>query len=137
MSKLIRQTVTFKASPHEVYEALMDSRKHARFSQGAAKISRKVGGAISAYDGYITGSNLELVPDQKIVQAWHGSDWPAGHLSKVTFRLMPVPAGTRLSFTHSNVPDKHVASIRQGWIDNYWVPMKAMLNKNILPITNY
>jgi|SRR6266851_2842393 len=129
MSKLLRQTVTFKASPHEVYEALMDSRKHARFSQGAAKISRKVGGAISAYDGYITGSNLELVSDQKIVQAWHGSDWPDGHMSKVTFRLMPVPAGTRLSFTHSNVPDKEVENIRQGWIDNYWVPMKAMLNK--------
>ena len=129
MSKLLRQTVTFKASPHEVYEALMDSRKHARFSQGAAKISRKVGGAISAYDGYITGSNLELVSDQKIVQAWHGSDWPDGHMSKVTFRLMPVPAGTRLSFTHSNVPDKEVENIQQGWIDNYWVPMKAMLNK--------
>ena len=130
MSKLIRQTVTFTASPHAVYEALMDSRKHAKFTQGAAKISRKVGGAISAYDGYISGSNLELMPDAKIVQAWRGSDWPEGHLSKVTFKLAPVTGGTRLSFTHSNVPDNEVESIRQGWIDNYWVPMKAMLNKN-------
>ena len=130
MSKLIRQTVTFTASPHAVYEALMDSRKHAKFTQGAARISRKVGGAISAYDGYISGSNLELTPDAKIVQAWRGSDWPEGHMSKVTFKLAPVTGGTRLSFTHSNVPDNEVESIRQGWIDNYWVPMKAMLNKN-------
>jgi len=130
MSKLIRQMVTFTASPHAVYEALMDSHKHARFTQGAAKISRKVGGAISAYDGYISGSNLELTPDAKIVQAWRGSDWPEGHMSKVTFRLAPVTGGTQLSFTHSNVPDNEVESIRQGWIDNYWVPMKAMLNKN-------
>ncbi len=50
-------------------------------------------------------------------------------MSKVTFKLTPVPAGTRLSFTHSHVPDNHVEDIRQGWIDNYWVPMKAMLNK--------
>jgi len=129
MSKLIRQSVTIKANPHEVYEALMDSRKHAKFSQAAAKISRKVGGRISAYDGYISGSNLELVPDKKIVQSWRGSGWPEGHMSKVTFKLAPVKGGTRLSFTHSNVPDNEVESIRQGWIDNYWGPMKAMLNK--------
>jgi len=129
MSTLIRQSVTFQASPHAVYEALMDSRKHAQFTQAPAKISRKVGGAISAYGDYITGTNLELVPDQKIVQAWHAAEWPEGHLSKVTFKLAPVRGGTRLSFTHSGVPAAYVADIRQGWIDNYWVPLKARLNK--------
>ena len=129
MSILIRQSVTFKASPHQVYEALMESRKHARFSGGAAKISRKVGGDIMAYDGYITGRNLELVPDKKIVQAWHASEWEPGHMSRATFKLTPVAAGTRLDFTHSNVPDEFVDDIRQGWIDSYWTPMKAMLNK--------
>ena len=129
MSKLIRQSVTFKAAPHAVYEALMDSRKHAKFTHGGAKISRKVGGAIMAFDGYITGHNLALAPDQKIVQAWHASEWEDGHMSKVTFKLTPVAAGTRLSFTHSNVPDPFVEDIRQGWIDNYWAPMKEMLNR--------
>jgi activator of HSP90 ATPase len=129
MSKLIRQAVTFKATPHEVYEALMDSRKHAKFSGSDAKLSRKVGGAISAYGGYITGTNLELAPDKKIVQAWHASEWPEGHLSRATFKLTPVKGGTRLNFTHSGVPDKFFDDIRQGWIDSYWTPMKAMLNK--------
>ncbi len=129
MSKLIRQTVTFKATPHAVYEALMDSRKHARFTQSPAKISRKVGGAIRAYGDYITGTNLELVPDEKIVQSWHASEWPEGHQSTVTFKLEPVRGGTRLTFTHRNVPDPFVEDIRRGWIDSYWTPMKAMLNK--------
>ena len=80
MPKTIRQSVTFKATPHAVYEALMDSRKHARFTGDAASISRKVG-------------------------------------------------GTRLAFTHSGVPDEHYESIKQGWIDNYWTPMKNMLEK--------
>ncbi len=128
MSKLIRQTVTFQATPHAVYEALMDSRKHARFTQAPAKISRKVGGAFNAYGDYITGTNLELVPDEKIVQAWHASEWPEGHQSQVTFKLTPVAGGTRLSFTHSGVPEPFVNDIRQGWIDSYWVPMKALLN---------
>ncbi len=92
MATLIRQSVTFKATPHEIYEALMDSRKHARFTHDKATISRKVGGAFSAYGGYITGTNLELVPDKKIVQAWHGSDWPEGYMSRVTFKLTRITA---------------------------------------------
>jgi uncharacterized protein YndB with AHSA1/START domain len=40
MSKNIRQTTTFKAAPHAVYEALMDAKKHAEFTGGEAKISR-------------------------------------------------------------------------------------------------
>jgi activator of HSP90 ATPase len=129
MSKLIRQSVTFKATPHEIYEMLMDSREHARFTGARASISRKVGGMIMAYDGYIMGTNLELDPDRKIVQAWRASEWPADHLSQVTYRLVPVKGGTRLIFTHRGVPDEHYESIKQGWIDNYWIPMKAQLDK--------
>jgi len=128
MATLIRQSVTLPAAPHAVYEALMDSRKHARFTGEDASISRKVGGAISAYGGYITGTNLELVRDKKIVQAWHASDWPAVHMSRVTFNLAPVRGGTRLTFTHRGVPEDQVASIKQGWIDNYWLPLRAMLS---------
>ena len=86
-TKTIRQSITFKASLHEVYEALMDSRKHARFTGAQARISRKAGGKFTAYDGYIEGVNLNLVPDKKIVQSWRGSDWPENHYSMATFSL--------------------------------------------------
>jgi activator of HSP90 ATPase len=127
VSKVIRQSVTFEATPHEIYEMLMDSRKHAKFTGERASISRKVGGKIMASDGYITGTNLELDPDKKIVQAWHASDWPADHVSRVTFCLVAVKHGTRLIFTHRGVPDEYHESIKQGWIDYYWIPMKAQL----------
>ena len=78
MSGTIRQSVTFNATPHDVYEALMDSTKHAEFTGDEAAISRVVGGPVMAYGGYITGKNLELAPDEKIVQTWRASDWPAG-----------------------------------------------------------
>ena len=127
MPKTIRQSITFRATPHAVYEALMDSRKHARFTGDAASISRKVGGKIMAYGGYITGTNLELVPDERIVQAWHAADWPKGQMSKVTFCLALTKGSTRLTFTHTGVPDEHYEAIQQGWIDHYWTPMKALL----------
>ncbi len=129
MSNPIHQTVTFKTSPHAVYEALMDSKQHAAFSGGEARISREVGGEISAYDGYISGKNLELVPDRKIVQSWRAVDWPEGQYSTVTFLLAPVEGGTRLDFTHTDVPDGTEAEFEQGWIDNYWEPMKKLLEK--------
>ncbi len=127
MSKPIHQTVTFKAAPHAVYEALMDSKLHAAFSGGQVHISREVGGEYDSYDGYISGKNLELVPDKKIVQSWRAVDWPEGHFSTVTFLLTPVEGGTRLDFTHTDVPDGTEAEFEQGWIDNYWEPMKKML----------
>ncbi|MBI2908949.1 MAG: SRPBCC domain-containing protein [Chloroflexi bacterium] len=127
--KTIRQTVTFKASPHDVYEALMDSRKHTKFTGGKARISRKVGGRFTVYDGYAEGTNLELIPDEKIVQTWRASDWQEGHYSKVTFVLEPFGGGTRLTFVQTDVPDIWCEDVGQGWRDYYWKPLKQMLEK--------
>jgi activator of HSP90 ATPase len=129
MSKIIQQTVTFNASPHEVYEALMDSEQHAAFSGGKAEISRAVGGAFTVYDNYATGKNVELVSDKKIVQDWRAADWPEGYFSRVTFEFTVVPEVTRLDFTHADLPEGTEAEFTQGWIDNYWEPMKAYLEK--------
>jgi len=129
MSGTIKQTVIFNASPHDVYEALMDSKKHAAFSGGKASISRAVGGKISAYDNYITGKNVELVPDKKIVQDWRAVDWPEGYFSRITFEFTAIPEGTRLDFTHADLPEGTKEEFTQGWIDNYWEPMKVFLEK--------
>jgi activator of HSP90 ATPase len=129
MSEIIRQNVTFNATPHEVYETLMDSQRHAAFTGGKASISRLVGGQISAYDDYISGKNIELLPDKKIVQDWRAVDWPEGTFSKVTFELTAIPEGTRLDFTHSDLPEGTAEEFTQGWIDNYWEPMKRAFEK--------
>jgi activator of HSP90 ATPase len=128
-TRTIKQSATIKANPHEVYEALVDSRKHTKFTGAKARISRKVGGTFSAYGRYIQGINLNLVPDKRIVQAWRGSDWPKGHYSIVTFLLKRIKGGTRLVFSQIGVPDREYKGINQGWRDHYWKPMKEMLEK--------
>ena len=129
MPKTIRQTVTIKASPHAVYEALLDSRKHAAFSGMPARISRAPGGRFTAYGPYLSGVNLELVPDKKIVQFWRAKNWPPFHYSTVTFALARVKGGTRLAFTQVGVPDNDYTDKKSGWITHYWEPMKALLEK--------
>jgi activator of HSP90 ATPase len=124
MGKNLKQTATFKATPHEVFEALMDEKKHAEFLGADAKISRKVGGKFRMYGGDVDGKNVELVPDKKIVQTWRYSDWPEGHYSTITYSLEPTANGTRLTFTQTDIPDDKYEDIKQGWIDYYWTPMK-------------
>ena len=130
MPRSIKQTVTIQATPQEIYEALMDSRRHAKFTGGSARISRKVGGRFSVFDGYASGKNLKLVAGRKIVQTWRADDWPEGHYSTVNFALAKTGRGTRLMFTQTNVPGKYVRSVRKGWTDFYWKPLKAMLARS-------
>jgi activator of HSP90 ATPase len=126
-TKTIKQSVTFKASPHQVYEALMDSRKHSKFTGSKVSMGKRKGAKFSAYDGYIEGVILDLVPDQKIAQSWRGSDWPENHYSEVTFLLKQIDDGTILEFTQTGVPDQLYEDTSQGWHDFYWTPMKKML----------
>ena len=125
----IEQTVTFNASPHEVYESLMDPARHSRFTQAEANVSREVGGHFTAYGGALSGTNLELVPDKRIVQAWRADDegWPRDHYSTATFSFEQLGSGTRLHFTQTGVPEACYEDIAQGWQQCYWSPMKEFL----------
>jgi activator of HSP90 ATPase len=126
-TKTIRQSVTFKASAADVYDILIDAKKHAALTGSEVKLSRKVGGEFTVYAGDIQGVNLELVPGQKIVQSWRYSDWPAGHYSRATFSLKEDSGRTRLTFTQTGVPEEAYQDIGNGWRDYYWRPMKKML----------
>lgn len=127
----IKQMVTFNASPHEVYEILMDSRKHAAFSGAEARIGKKVGDAFSVYDGWIKGKNVELVKDKKIVQEWWADDksWPSRHVSLVTFVFTETKEGTKLVFTHSDIPSGWKKDLQEGWDKYYWEKMKEYLGE--------
>ena len=129
MPKTIRQTATFKASPRAVYEALMDSRKHAAFTGNPARIDRKPGGRFTAYGNYLQGVTVELVPDKKIVQLWRSRNWPPYHYSTLTFALAPVRGGTRLRFTQQGVPNSDYRAKRSGWVTAYWEKLKRYLER--------
>ena len=99
------------------------------FTGSEVKMNREVGKKFSVYGGDIQGVNLELVPDQKIVQSWCYNDWLEGYYSKATFSLKEVQVSTRLTFTQTGVPEKFYDDIKQGWHDYYWEPMKQILEK--------
>lgn len=125
---VIRQVVNFPGvTPHQVYEALMDERRHAEFTGQTAVISRRVSGRFETFDGWASGKNESLVADKKIVQSWRASDWPASAESVCTFAIDKTVNGVRLTFTQTGVPPIFRASIAQGWPEFYWEPLKKYL----------
>lgn len=129
-TKSIRQVVHISAAPMDVYESLMDSKRHSQFTGCPAKISRKIGGTFSAMES-LRGKNLELVPGERIVQTWQCDydGWPADHYSTLTIRLKANGRGTRLEFTQKEVPATCWSGIRQAWHKYYWKPLKRMFGE--------
>jgi len=99
-NKTIRQSVTFETNPRVIYEMLMDSRKHARFTGEKAVISRKVGGKFTAYAGYINGVNLELVQDKKIVPYYTRAEIERGEAPVRGREILWVDDPIELFFLH-------------------------------------
>lgn len=127
----IKQRAILPGTPHQVFEMLLDSKKHAAFTGGAASISRVPRGAFSVFDGWATGSNIIILKDKKIVQKWRGADWPADIYSTVTFTLLPYKQGqTKLEFLQTDVPAKFANDVAQGWREYYWTPMRQALGRH-------
>ena len=126
----ITQSVTIKAPPERVYDAYMDSKKHAAFTGSPAKMSQTVGAKFTAWEGYIIGKNLKLEKGKKIVQEWTTTEWPEGYPpSRLEITLTKTKEGTALKMVHSKVPASQRDDYAQGWRDYYWAPLKSYLEK--------
>jgi activator of HSP90 ATPase len=127
----IHQSAYFKVAPAQVYKTLLSSvafsastkKSFDMFTASSAKIDSVVGGTFSLFDGHITGRILELVPDQRIVEAWRVVDWPAGAYSIARFDISPEGSGTRVIFEHVGFPEGLKEHLSIGWQQHYWDAM--------------
>jgi uncharacterized protein YndB with AHSA1/START domain len=117
-------TTTIPASAQEIYDAWLDSFTHSEMTRGEASMSDEVGADVSAWNGYITGHNLELIPGERIVQSWRTTQFTDEHEdSIITVTLEEVQGGTLLTLVHSNVPDGQTSYELGGWREHYFEPM--------------
>jgi activator of HSP90 ATPase len=138
-AETIHQEPLFKASRHRVYEAILDAKqfdkviefsgvlKAMNLGNQPAKINREPGGAFALFGGYITGRQIELVPDARIVQAWRAASWDAGAYSIAKFDLVENGSGTKLVFDHTGFPKGAAEELASGWKAHYWEPMRKLL----------
>ena len=130
MCKTIKQRVKFNAPPATVYDLLADSKKHSAVTGRKATISRKIGWAFSVHGDDVSGINVELVPGQRIVQAWRHRRFPEGIFSMAAVTLTPTnDGGTELVLTHRGVPKDLIPETELAWREQYWSRIKEYLAK--------
>ena len=129
--KSIKQIATFSAEPEQVYQLLMNAEKYSAFTGSNVITSKEINGTFNVFGGYIEGYNIELVEGEKIVQAWHFVEdgWADDHYSICTFLFEKVGGKTRLIFKQTGIPEHKVDSLKGGWKQYYWEPMKNYLKK--------
>jgi len=139
-AEAIHQEPVIKAGPKRVYEALTETAQFDKVIElsGVMKsmqnlgnkptqISREVGGAFTLFGGYVTGRHVELVPGQRIVQAWRAGSWDPGVYSIAKFELVEQGSGTKIVFDHTGFPKGAAEHLASGWKEHYWEPLAKLL----------
>jgi len=137
----IRQVRLFSAERHRVFKALTEERQFDKIVQlsGVMKsdsmkgmrtptnLSPLVGSAFALFGGHIVGRQIELVPEERIVQAWRALSWPLGLYSIAHFELSDQGGSTKLVFNHTGFPEGQAEHLASGWQQNYWDPLTKFL----------
>jgi activator of HSP90 ATPase len=128
MSSTIHQEIIFKATPKQVYDALIDADQFSTVTGGApTEINAEAGGAFSLFGGMITGRNIELIPNERIIQAWRAGNWTEGTYSIAKFEIKEQGEETLIVFDHVGFPEGQDEHLAGGWNDNYWGPLEKYL----------
>lgn len=125
MPESITVTFSLHAAAKDIYNAWLDSDEHTAMTGEKATASREVGGEFSAWNGYITGKNLLLIPGKKIVQSWRSSEFPDDAPDSVlSIQLIENQGITEVDLEHKDIPPGQGLQYRAGWIDYYANPMQ-------------
>ncbi len=120
---------TLNASAKDVYDAWMNSESHSEMTGGDAEIQDVVGTTFSAWDDYITGRNIELESNKRIVQSWRTTEFEeSDEDSQIEIILEESNSQTNLTLIHTNLSQDGERYIN-GWKEHYFEPMKIYFNK--------
>jgi uncharacterized protein YndB with AHSA1/START domain len=124
-------TTSFSVSTHldvppdVVYRAWLSSEEHAKFTGSPANIDPSIGGSFTAWNGYISGTTLEMEEGKRIVQSWRTTEFPdESPDSRIEVVFEPMGDGTTVSINHSGIPDGQTEDYEGGWEKFYFEPMR-------------
>ncbi|KKQ42126.1 MAG: Activator of Hsp90 ATPase 1 family protein [Microgenomates group bacterium GW2011_GWC1_37_8] len=117
------------ASQDKVWDALVNPKTIEKWGAGPAKMSSKKSEKFSLWGGSIYGTNLEVIPQKRLVQEWYSDDDP-DTATKAVFILTHKDGCTTLFLKHSGLTSKNYDSVDKGWDDFYLGEIKDLLEKD-------
>jgi activator of HSP90 ATPase len=120
----LHQEVDLPVGPNRIYQLLLDSREFAKLSGMPAEIEGVEGGAFAMFGKAIYGRNVELVPNERVIQAWGDTGWGPGVYSIARFELEKQGSGTLVVLDHTGFPEGSYDHLYVGWKGHYWEPMQ-------------
>jgi len=121
----LQRTYQIKSSPEEVFNAMTNPLTLELWTGYNATFQKEANTEFSLWDGDITGMNLEIVPDKKLVQEWYFED--TKEKSVVTIELTKQDDKTQIELHHINIPDEAFSNIGEGWNKYYFGALKKYL----------
>jgi activator of HSP90 ATPase len=116
-----------KAEAQDVFTALTNPFTIELWSGEKAIMTTKVGEEFSLWDGDITGKNIEIIENEKLVQQWYFGEDDDTEPSIVTIKIWPKNSSCSVELLHSNIPDEAYENIVEGWNDAYLGAVKALM----------
>jgi uncharacterized protein YndB with AHSA1/START domain len=124
MAQGFTRTGAVSAAPAEVFDAWIDAAGHAAMTGAPASSEPVVGGAFSAWDGYITGAWTALDRPRRLAFTWRTTQFPEDAPdSRVEVTLTEIDGGCEVSIAHHGIPLGQ-PDYDQGWEEFYLEPMR-------------
>ena len=124
--KNLKKQYTIHSTPEFIFQALTNPLTIEIWTGSTAVMEPVADTEFSLWDGDITGKNLEVEANRRLVQQWYfEGEEPA---SIVTITLEPTSkTTTRLELLHINIPDEAFENIVEGWDKYYIKPLKLLV----------
>jgi len=123
--KDFKYKINISASQEEVYNALTNSFQIELWTGYPAVMDEKEGTVFSLWEGDISGCNLEMIKDYKIVQEWFFGETEKPSIVRMI--LKKAGKDTRIELEHTNIPDDAYEEIIEGWKEYYLDSVKNFL----------
>ena len=118
-------TIEITAEPEEVFAALTIPFQIELWSGYPADMKAEAGYMFSLWEGDITGVNLEVKPNESLVQEWFFGEQSEPSIVRLDLKKEGVK--TCVVLTHTHIPEEVFDEITEGWQEYYLGAIKGML----------
>jgi len=125
--KEFKKYFKIQASVQDVYNAIVNPNMVELWTGDDAVMDDQPGTEFSLYEGNISGKNIEIIKEQKIVQQWYFGEQEEASI--VTIKFHQDKKNTSVEVHQTNIPDDAFENISEGWSFAYFEPIKELLEE--------